>query len=502
MGLPAKARSSSSKRPTTVQKARTGITGLDEITFGGLPRGRPTLVSGEPGCGKTVFAMEFLVHGARLGEPGIFVSFEETAEELLANMGSFGFDLPRLIADGKLAMEYVRVERHEIEETGEYDLEGLFVRLAHAIDRIGAKRIVLDTIESLFAGLSNASILRAELRRLFHWLKDRGMTAIITGERTDQALTRQGLEEYVSDCVIVLDHRVHDQVSTRRIRVMKYRGSPHGTNEYPFIIGERGVTVLPVTSLGLEHLASTERISTGIRELDGMLSDQGFFRGTSILVSGGAGTGKSSIGAHFAEAACRRGERAACFLFEESPSQFTRNMRSIGIDLEQWVRKGRLQLHAWRPTLFGLEMHLATIQRHVDAFEPAVVVVDPLSDFEVGSSVEVRTMFVRLVDFLKTREVTAMFTSLIHADEGIGHEDHSVSSLMDSWLLVRNVDEAGSRSRALTILKARGMAHSADVRHFVITDRGVRVQGVLQESSGTDNGRSAGRRERTARGRA
>ena len=476
MPVAAKRRRSSTKRSTTLEKVRTGIVGLDEITGGGLPRGRATLISGEPGCGKTVLAMEFLVHGARLGEPGIFVSFEETTEEMLVNMASFGYDVPRLIAAGKLGMDHVRVERHEIEETGEYDLEGLFVRLGHAIDKIGARRIVLDTIESLFAGLSNAGILRAELRRLFRWLKDRGMTAIITGERAGAALTRQGLEEYVSDCVIALDHRVQEQVSTRRIRVMKYRGSAHGTNEYPFLIGSGGVAVLPVTSVGLEHPATSERISTGIRELDEMVGGKGYYRGTSILVSGGAGTGKSSIAAHFADAACRRGERAAIFLFEESTSQFTRNMRSIGLDLDQWVRRGRLQLHAWRPTLFGFEMHLATIQRHVNAFEPAVVVIDPLSDFDSDSSVEIRTMFVRLIDFLKTHEVTALFTNLIHADAGVGREDHSVSTLMDTWLLVRNVDTAGHRTRAITILKSRGMSHSADVRDFVITDAGVRIQ--------------------------
>ena len=482
MTVTAKTRRTSTRRNPPILKARTGITGLDEISGGGLPQGRPTLVSGEPGCGKTVLAMEILVHGARMGEPGIFVSFEESSDEMLENMATFGFDLPRLIAEKKLAMEYVRVERHEIEETGEYDLEGLFVRLAHAIDSIGAKRIVLDTIESLFAGLANAAILRAELRRLFRWLKDRGITAIITGERMDSKLTRQGLEEYVSDCVILLDHRVHEQVSTRRIRIVKYRGSAHGTNEYPFLITDTGVTVLPVTSVTLEHPTPPGRISTGIPELDAMLGAKGYHRGSSILASGGAGTGKSSIAAHFADAACRRGERAAIFLFEEGASQFIRNMRSIGLELEPWVRKGRLQIHAWRPTLFGFEMHLATMQRHVMTFEPAVVVIDPLSDFG-GTSVETSTMYVRLVDFLKSRGITALFTSLLHADDGLGREDHSVSSLMDTWLLVRNVDIAGQRTRALTILKSRGMAHSADVRHFVITDAGVRVQTVAPTRS-------------------
>src|SRR4051812_4700149 len=370
-------------------KVPTGIDGFDQITGGGLPRGRPTLVCGGPGCGKTLFGLEFLIHGAEHAEPGVFVTFEETEQDLIQNVASLGHNLPELLRRKRLAIEYVRVERSEIQETGEYDLEGLFIRLDHALRSIKAKRIVLDTIESLFAGLSNAGVLRAELRRLFAWLKQRRITAVITGERGTDTLTRQGLEEYVSDCVIFLDHRINDEVSTRRLRIVKYRGSSHGTNEYPFMIDRRGIAVLPVTSLQLMHQASSERIPTGLPWLDDMFGGQGYFRASSVLLSGAAGTAKTTIAAYFMDAACRRGERAICFQFEESPSQYARNMRSVGLDLDRWVTKRLLRIQAARPTLYGLEFHLATMHREVDDFAPSIVVVDPLSSFSGGTFNEI-----------------------------------------------------------------------------------------------------------------
>src|SRR5678816_1941750 len=364
-----------------LEKVPTGIHGFDEITGGGLPQGRPTLVCGGPGCGKTLFAMEFLVKGAlEFGEPGVFVSFEETSDELAKNVRSLGFDLDDLIARKKIAIDFVRIERGEIEETGDYDLEGLFVRLGHAIDSIGATRVVLDTIETLFSALSNEGILRAELRRLFRWLKKKGVTAIITGERGEGSLTRQGLEEYVSDCVILLDHRVIEQISTRRMRVVKYRGSTHGTNEYPFLIDENGIHVLPLTSLRLDHGASTERISSGIPQLDSMLGGEGYYRGSSILVSGTAGTGKTSLSAHFANTTCARGERCLYLAFEESPAQLVRNMKSIGVDLGPWLKKGLLRLEASRPTLLGIEAHLAVIHKIVNEFQPQQAFLEPRAE--------------------------------------------------------------------------------------------------------------------------
>ena len=469
-----------------IAKARTGIGGFDEITGGGLPTGRPTLVCGGPGCGKTLFAMQFLVSGAtRFDEPGVFMSFEEPSDDLAKNVASLGFDLNELIASGRMAMDTVIVERSEIEESGEYDLEGLFLRLDFAIRSVGAKRVVLDTIESLFSGFNNQAILRAELRRLFRFLKDRGVTVVLTGERGEGQLTRQGLEEYVSDCVILLDHRVNEQVSTRRLRIVKYRGSAHGTNEYPFIIDQHGLEVLPITALDLQHSASTERISSGVPRLDTMLGGEGFFRGTSILVSGTAGTGKSSLSAHFADATCRRGERCAYFALEESQQQITRNMRSIGLDLEQWTRSGLLQFHASRPTLFGLEMHLANIFRAVTVFEPQVVIVDPLSNLSsIGSPNEVMAALLRLIDFLKARQITAMFTSLVSNDAAENDTQLGVSSLMDTWLSLRNLESNGERNRGLYVLKSRGMHHSNQIREFLLTDHGVQLVNVYLGAEG------------------
>jgi len=461
----------------SLPKTPTGIEGFDEITGGGLPTGRPTLLCGGAGCGKTLFSMSFLVNGAtQYDEPGVFMSFEESSDELVQNVASLGFDLPQLIKDKKLLLDHVRVERSEIEETGDYDLEGLFIRLGFAIDSIGARRVVLDTIESLFAGLSNQTILRAELRRLFRWLKDRGVTAVITGERGDGTLTRQGLEEYVSDAVILLDHRVNEQISTRRLRIVKYRGSAHGTNEYPFLIDEDGIAILPLTSLGLSHAAASERISSGIERLDTMLEGKGYYRGSTILVSGTAGAGKSSIAAHFADAACRRGERALVFLFEESPGQVVRNMRSIGIDLQEWVDRGLLRFYAARPSLYGLEMHLSQMHRLIERFQPSIVVGDPVSSLlNVATETDVQATMTRLVDHLKAKGVTALMTSLTHGKTESERTDIAVSSIVDTWLLLVTLESSGERNRGLYVLKSRGMAHSNQIREFLLTSHGVEL---------------------------
>ena len=474
-------------------KAPTGIQGLDELTRGGLPRGRPTLVCGSAGCGKTVLGIEFLVRGAtQFGEPGVLMACEETTEELTENVRSLGFDLDDLVRQKKLALDYVRIERSEIEETGEYDLEGLFVRLGHAIDSIGAKRVVLDTIESLFSGLSNTAILRAELRRLFQWLKQKGVTAIITGERGDGALTRHGLEEYVSDCVIVLDHRITEQISTRRLRIVKYRGSRHGSDECPFLIDESGLSVLPITSMGLRHAASNQRISSGVARLDAMLGGSGgYYRGTSVLVSGTAGTGKTSLAAHFVDAACRRGERVLYMAFEESQGQFARNMRSIGFEMEPWVERGLLRFEASRPTLYGLEMHLATMHKQIVEYEPRVVIIDPLTNFtSVGTENEARSMLMRLIDMLKSKQITALFTSLTGGGDFLEQSEVGVSSLMDTWLLLRDVELGGERNRVMYILKSRGMAHSNQLREFLLTDHGIELEDVYIGLEGVLTGSS------------
>jgi len=477
------------RRLPTLEKAPTGITGLDEITEGGLPRGRPTLVCGSAGCGKTLFGVEFLVRGVtQFGEPGVFVSFEEKAEELAKNVASLGFDVESLEASNQLVVDHVHVERSEIEETGEYDLEGLFIRIGYAVDRVGAKRIVLDTIETLFSGLSNPAILRAELRRLFRWLKERGLTAVVTGERGDGQLTRQGLEEYVSDCVILLDHRVVDQLSTRRVRIVKYRGSVHGTNEYPFLIGRTGISVLPVTSLKLDHEVSSERVSTGVPRLDAMLGGQGYYRGSSVLISGTAGTGKTTLVAHALDAACRRGERALAFVFEESPSQIVRNMRSIGLDLEPWLRKGRLRIQAARPTLQGLEMHLTAMHGVLEEFRPALVAVDPLTNLiQAGSAKDVQMVVLRLLDSLKAKQITGIYTTLSRP-ESTEETDVGVSSLMDTWLLLRDFEETGERNRVLYVLKSRGMPHSNQVREFRLSERGIELVDVYTGASGVLTG--------------
>ena len=458
-------------------KSPTGIPGMDEITGGGLPKGRPTLVAGAAGSGKTLFAMEFLVNGAtQYDEPGVFVAFEENAEDLTQNVASLGFDLKKLGKQKKLIVDHVHVERSEIEETGDYDLEGLFIRLGHAIDSIGAKRVVLDTIEVLFSALSNQGILRAELHRLFRWLKDKGVTAVITAERGNGAMTRFGLEEYVADCVITLDHRVSEQVSTRRLRIVKYRGSLHGTDEYPFLIGRHGISVLPITSLGLEHQVSTERVSTGIKELDEMLGGRGFYRGSSILLSGTAGTGKTTLAAAFADEACQRGERCLYFAFEESSNQILRNMRSVGIDLAPHIKKGLLRFHVARPSQYGLEMHLVSMYDMIQEFKPGVVIMDPITDFSpVGNAAEIKSAVTRIIDFLKSNQITGLFVTMISGEEAADQSVVGISSLIDAWISLRNLEKDGERHRGLFILKARGMSHSNQIRSFELTSDGIKI---------------------------
>lgn len=475
---------------STLPKTPTGITGLDEITVGGLPKGRPTLLCGEAGSGKSLMSIEFIVRGAlEFNEPGVFMAFEEQADELAMNVASLGFDLNKLQSQKMIKVDHVHIERSEIEETGEYDLDGLFIRLGHAIDSIGAKRVVLDTIENLFSGLSNQSILRAELRRLFHWLKEKGVTAIITGERGEGKLTRQGLEEYVSDCVILLDHRVIDQISTRRLRIVKYRGSWHGTNEYPFLIDQEGISVLPVTSLNLEKEVQTTRVSSGISGLDKMLGGKGFFKGSSILVSGTAGTGKTSIAAYFAAETCRRGERCIYFSFEESPKQIIRNMRSIGLDLQQYADSGLLAFHASRPTLYGLEMHLVAMHKHIRQFKPQAVVLDPITNLiTVGTIGDVKSMLIRLLDFLMDEQITVMFTALSLNTIVNDQTDEGVSSLVDAWLLVRDIEFNGERNRGMYVMKSRGMKHSNQVREFIISDDGLNLVDVYLGPEGVLTG--------------
>lgn len=486
----------------TLPKAATGIQGLDEITGGGLPRSRPTLVCGAAGCGKTLLAMEFLVRGAvQYDEPGVFMAFEETAADLTQNVRSLGFDLDDLQKKKRLVVDFVRVERSEIEETGEYDLDGLFIRLAHAIDSIGAKRVVLDTVESLFSGFSNEGILRAELRRLFLWLKERGMTAVITGERGDGSLTRRGLEEYISDCVILLDHRVIDQISTRQLRIVKYRGTSHFTNEYPFLIGEDGISLLPITSAGLQYQVSNERISTGIARLNTLLEGQGYYRGSTVLVSGTAGSGKSSLAAHFADAACRRGEGCLFVALEESPGQIIRNMGSIGLDLEHWVKKGLLHFHATRSTTYGLETHLLTFHKLVQDVNAQAVVFDPIGALiGAGSRRDATKMVTRLIDFLKAHDITALMTNLTSGGEALERTNIEISSLVDTWLLLRDIEFGGERNREMYVLKSRGMAHSTQLREFLITGDGIKLIDVYAGPEGGLTG--SARQSQEARERA
>jgi circadian clock protein KaiC len=459
--------------PSPLHKVATGIAGFDEITLGGLPAGRPSLICGAAGCGKTLFGVTFLVRGAvDHDEPGVFMSFEERPHDLVDNVASLGYDLQGLIDQKKITIDHVHIDRSEIEETGEYDLEGLFVRLGYAIDTIGAKRVVLDTIEALFASFTDTAILRAELRRLFYWLKERGVTAIITGERGNGQLTRYGIEEYVSDCVILLDNRVVEQITTRRLRVIKYRGSSHGTNEYPFFIDEHGITVLPITAAGLNHDAPQQIVPSGVSGLDRMLAKGGFYRGSSVLVSGLAGTGKTTFGASFVDACAKRGERCLLFSFEESQSQLVRNLESVGLNLKPYIDSGLLRVESARPSLYGLEVHLARMYREILDFKPHAVVVDPISAFR-GPESEVHATLLRLVDLLKEHNITAIFTSLSDAKARAHGLDREVSSLMDVWLSLGTVEADGEHNRLLYVLKARGMGHSNQVREYHIDHEGI-----------------------------
>lgn len=475
-----------SSSPPAFPKACSGINGLDEITEGGLPRNRTTLICGGPGCGKTVMSMEFLIKGiTEYGEHGVYMAFEETAEELALNVASLGFDVNGFRKSGELYLDYVFIDRSEILESGEYDLEALFIRLGNAIEKVKAKRVVLDTIESLFSGLQNEAIIRSEIRRLFRWLKEKGVTAIVTGESGNGMLTRQGLEEYVSDCVIFLDNKVHEQVSTRTLRIIKYRGSTHGSNEYPFLIDESGVSVLPITSLKLEHKVSTDRISTGIKGLDEMLDGKGYYKGSTVLVSGNAGTGKTSIAAYFAHETIKRKQKCLYFSFEESPDQIIRNMKSIGLDLTKDVENGNLKINTSRPTVFGLEMHLAAMHKLIKEFDPDVVVIDPISNLiTVGSVNQVRSMLMRMIDFLKMNMITAMFTALTKESNNYEQVDESISSLVDTWLLVRDIEYNGERNRGIYVLKSRGMEHSNQIREFKITKNGIQLQDVYVTDDG------------------
>jgi circadian clock protein KaiC len=493
--------SSAPAGPRQLEKALTGIEGFDEITGGGLPRGRASLICGSAGCGKTLFATEFLVNGARkFSEPGVLMAFEETSEELIVNAASLKFDLDELVRDRMLVIDHVHVDPHHVAETGEYDLEGLFIRLRHAIESIGARRVVLDTIETLFAGFANEGLLRSEIRRLFQFLKSFGVTAVITGERGEKSLTRYGLEEYVADCVILLDHRIVDQVSTRRLRVVKYRGSTHGSNEYPFLIDESGFSVLPITALGLRHKVSNEVISTGTPDLDAMLGAGGLYRGTTALISGTAGTGKTSFASALARATCERGERVLYFAFEESPDQIVRNMNSIGIDLRPHLESGLLRILAQRPFMYGLEMHLVTIHKEVEQFHPTVVIIDPISNFlSGGSTFDVNAMMTRLVDYLKTRGITAFQTCLTEGGEALEATNVGISSIIDVWLLVRDIEVSGERNRGLFVLKARGMSHSNQIREFTMDSRGIHLTEVYLGPAGMLTGSARVAQEATER---
>jgi circadian clock protein KaiC len=473
-----------------LRKTPTGIAGLDEITQGGLPQGRPTLICGSSGCGKTIFGLEFLVNGIRdCGEAGVFLAFEETVEDLVRNVSSLGFDLRTLEETNRLIVDYVHVDRNQIAVAGAYDLEGLFIRLQASVDAIGAKRVVIDTLETIFTGFDNIALLRTEVRRLFRWFKERELTVVITAEQGEGQFTRQGLEEYVSDCVITLDHRVNDQLSTRRLRVVKYRGSVHGTNEYPFLIDDQGISVLPLSALGLNHQVSNERVPSGVAKLDEMLEGKGYYRGSTILVSGTAGSGKTSLSCILADATCRSGERCLYFAFEESPAQIMRNMGSIGLNLQQWLDKGLLKFHASRPSLHGLEMHLVQIMRLVSDFKPSLVILDPISNMiSMGSSAEINSILIRLIDHLKTLQITTFFTNLTAGEGASEATDIGVSSLIDTWLLVRDIESSGERNRGLYVLKSRGMAHSNQIREFQLTDNGINLQEVYLGPGGVLTG--------------
>jgi circadian clock protein KaiC len=471
-------------------KSPTGITGFDEVSQGGLPTGRPTLVSGPPGAGKSLFALQFLVHGATVcAEPGVFLSFEGTRDKLASDVRGLGIDLDALEQDGRVLVDAQSMAGQAV-ATGEFDLEALMVRMAFAVDKIGAKRVAIDSLESLFAAFSSRpDVVRSELLRLFSWLGDRGLTAVITGERAEDSLIRHGMEEFLSDCVVLLDHRVVDEVATRRLRILKYRGSTHGRNEYPFLIGPDGLEVLPITSLGLYQQVNSERLSTGIAGLDEMLGGLGVFRGSSVLVSGTSGTGKTTIGASFASAACQRGERVLFFSFEESQSEIMRNMASVSLDLAGWVDRGLLHFYCERPTTQGLEGHLATMQRQVERIAPTLVVIDPVSSLSRGTSKgDVSAMLTRQIHYLKSAGITAVMTSLTEGGNDLEHTELSISSLVDTWLLTITMQDSGERNRGLYVLKSRGMAHSNQIREFLLSSEGVSLVPVYMGPDGVLTG--------------
>jgi circadian clock protein KaiC len=479
-----------SSQSNYLEKCPTGIRGLDDITFGGLPKGRPTLICGGAGCGKTLMAMEFLVRGTEAyGEPGVFISFEESVNELTQNVASLGWDLEELQSKKQFALDYVHIERSQFQETGSYDLEALFARIGFAIDRIGAKRVVLDTIETLFGNLSDGALVRAELKRLFLWLKSKGVTAIITAESGENGLTRHGTEEYVSDCVIALDQRIVEDLSTRRLHIIKYRGSQHSSNEYPFLIEDDGIIVLPLTSASLDYEVTTEQVSTGVNGLDKMLGGEGIYRRSSVLISGTAGTGKSSLSAHLAKASFERGERCLYIAFEESASQVIRNMASIGVDLATPKEQGFLKFFAMRPTSYGLEMHLVKISQLVEDFQPQMIIFDPISGvISAGQQHHVQSFLVRLVDFMKSKGITTVMTSLTSGGGPLETTDVGISSLMDVWLLLRDQETNGERNRLLYVLKARGINHSNQVREFQLTRQGIDLVDVYLGPGGVATG--------------
>jgi len=469
-------------------KTATGIHGFDEITDGGLPTARPSLVCGPPGTGKSIFAMQFLVNGAtRFAEPGVFLTFEESADELVANVRSLGFDIDGLTRDGRLLVDALPLEPQSV-ETGEFNLEALMVRLAWAVEQIGAKRVAIDNVEALFIAFDRPALVRSELRRLFRWLKDHDLTTVITAERGEDMLTRHGMEEYLSDCVVLLDHRVVHDVATRRMRVLKYRGSTHGRNEYPFLIGADGFEVLPITSIGLKQPVSSERVSTGVAGLDEMLGGEGVFRGSGVMISGTSGTGKTTIASCFADAACRRGESVLYFSFEESQAEIERNMASVGLDLAQWVEQGLLHFHCERPTTRGLEDHLALMQKLTQEFAPTLVVIDPVSSLARGATpFDVSSMLLRQIYYLKSTGITALMT-VLNEEGGLEQPIQSISSLVDTWLHVITMETFEERNRALYVRKARGMAHSNQIREFLLSDDGVSLVPVFVGAKGVLTG--------------
>ena len=462
---------------TKLPKSLTGIQGLDDITYGGIPQNRPTLLVGSIGTGKTIFAMEYIINGITMfNEPGVFMTFEEQTDELQINVTSMGYNLSKLIADNKIYLEHLHIDHREIQATGKYDIEGLFIRIEMAIEKVKAKRIVLDALDTLFIGL-DSQILRSEIKRLFFWLKEKKVTAIITSEVGDIFLTRLGFEEVVADCVIELNNRLNNQISTRRLRIVKYRGSYHSTNEYPFMIDHKGITIFPIISEAPQIIVSNERISSGIKQIDEMLDGRGFYVGSSILVSGSAGTGKSSIAASFIKDVCEKKGTALYCAFEEAPNQIKRNMASIGIFLEPYEKSGNLHFYYSRPTLQTLELHFIAIKKLIKQINPSVVILDPITNLMIENiNSDIRTMLTRFVDYLKMEQITVLLTAtltvssleLIQSNEGI-------SSMVDTCIMIQEKNIIDSRRRTLYIMKSRGICNSKKEVEFIITSEGISI---------------------------